>query len=779
MGVISLVQRLSLGRELSGLQRRDPPTDEASAVVMVTGGERPRHLLYVPAARLVDAFCNLLRSRHEWLEVPGTSNQVGIWCDRLLQHLGLNPDALAEVARAGMVQLTFNPGLPAEASEFPWEFALAEATRPLRQLSTLGIGTQFLVYRHLQVPTAMTKGRGADDNAPPTKLLVVESAPGPLGGIYRFESERRLVESGLGPDIGAQELLQNPNVKQLLSCVKEAKPDVIHLMGFDNRQGDFLLSASAHSVPLSASAHSVPGMYFSGASAPIVIPYAELAKVLTSGGPPQLVAFNIYNSSLGAAEAVKSGAAAAIGFQDEIDDWVAELFFASFYGEWKRSEWNLLYAFNATKRNLYGHANKMRGTGIVLWTNRPLFEANAAVRRGVTAGLDSAATAGASPSPVNDPDAARDVFEYLAVDYEWPRQLNYSLLHNNANIIPKFVIKRQKPGSYRGIKVEVRLSAGTQEAWYRTTLALDDARPTEDLHDSVRVPLTSELIRTLDESMFSTIYTTVRWGQHVRLEDTQRVMFMPVDEWKYDKLNGRWLPSFVFPRDPIIREIVNAAQRYLVALRDDSGAGFDGYQSYEPTGASRNERSRNIDAQVQAIWWALVNDYGLGYINPPPNFTDHAQRLRTPSEVIGGKRGTCIDLTLLLVACLEYVEIYPVIFLLNDHAFPGYWRSLESHEKLGEMSLGASASVAEATAVPGGAPAWMLGRSRFADVTALVNQGHVVPLESVSLTSHSGFWPAVEEGQSNLRSKRQFHSMFDLLTARNHVTPIPIWSKRA
>jgi hypothetical protein len=58
------------------------------------------------------------------------------------------------------------------------------------------------------------------------------------------------------------------------------------------------------------------------------------------------------------------------------------------------------------------------------------------------------------------------------------------------------------------------------------------------------------------------------------------------------------------------------------------------------------------------------------YINPPPTFTEKSQRLRTPSDIVMGKRGTCIDLTLLLAACLEYAEIYPVLFLLKDHAFP-------------------------------------------------------------------------------------------------------------
>jgi hypothetical protein len=74
---------------------------------------------------------------------------------------------------------------------------------------------------------------------------------------------------------------------------------------------------------------------------------------------------------------------------------------------------------------------------------------------------------------------------------------------------------------------------------------------------------------------------------------------------------------------------------------------------------------------------------------------------------------------------------------------------------------------------------WMLGRSRFNDVVELVRKGHIVPIESVSLTSRTGFWDAVDEGLKNLRSKRQFHSMYDVRTARSKsVTPIPIWGKR-
>ena len=66
-----------------------------------------------------------------------------------------------------------------------------------------------------------------------------------------------------------------------------------------------------------------------------------------------------------------------------------------------------------------------------------------------------------------------------------------------------------------------------------------------------------------------------------------------------------------------------------------------------------------VDQQVQAIWTALVNEYRLQYINPPPAYSQQSQRLRTPSEILASKSGTCIDLALLIASCLEYIGVYP------------------------------------------------------------------------------------------------------------------------
>jgi hypothetical protein len=131
-----------------------------------------------------------------------------------------------------------------------------------------------------------------------------------------------------------------------------------------------------------------------------------------------------------------------------------------------------------------------------------------------------------------------------------------------------------------------------------------------------------------------------------------------------------------------------------------------------------------------------------------------------------------------MAACLELVDIYPVIFLLDGHAFPGYWRSDEAHQEFLQVQ---EARVDEpidprGTVVAGTqAERWVSGRLAYDEIVRQVDQGHLVPIESVKLTENCGFWAAVEAGKENLRPRREFHSMIDVLSARfDRITPLPL-----
>ena len=74
---------------------------------------------------------------------------------------------------------------------------------------------------------------------------------------------------------------------------------------------------------------------------------------------------------------------------------------------------------------------------------------------------------------------------------------------------------------------------------------------------------------------------------------------------------------------------------------------------------------------------------------------------------------------------------------------------------------------------------WWPGRAAYDEIKRLVRLEHLVPLEAVWLTEHSGFWDAVDGGKENLKTKKEFHSMLDIVRARESgVTPLPVSNGR-
>jgi hypothetical protein len=336
------------------------------------------------------------------------------------------------------------------------------------------------------------------------------------------------------------------------------------------------------------------------------------------------------------------------------------------------------------------------------------------------------------------------------------------------------------PGRLEDIRVRVELNLGAQNYPFRQTYLLLD-EPQVALGAKIRIPLTAALPRSLRERVQSTVYVKVTCGGRIAWESTERVTLIPVDEWVDDTTNNPWLPSFVLPRDPAVLKIIASSRRYLVGIRDDPAAGFDGYQSVD---LEADDPTAGVDAQVRAIWTAIVNEYRLQYINPPPAYSAQSQRLRTPTDILASNTGTCIDLALLLASCLEYVDIYPVLVLLEGHAFVGYWRSEEPHTAFVDMR-----HVPAEVPAPGGRRAraaaeplvgqygWRLTRLHYEEIMQYVTAGDLVMLEATFLTSATSFAEAMEEGRANMRSRREFDSLLDIKLARSAdppVTPLPI-----
>jgi hypothetical protein len=723
-----------------------------------------------------------LRNRRRWNTQDEAATEQRREIRKLAETLQFSHAVVETIADAGLVEVDIpwsgDEGQGWELRIFPWEYMLAAATEQMRG------ERPFTVVRRLRVaPRPKRKA--------PASWLQVISAPGALADAYDFDDEKRLLELSVTSLQGSYQFIRDPDEAALRARLVQLQPDVIHLSGFDSHQAAVLLGRGRD--PHRRDGYVLRSPELEPVDAKGLAPLLNCAAT-----KPALIACNFYNSASRIAPlCVSEGAAAAIAFQDSFDDRLAELFFSRLYRTWQLADWDIVQAFQDAWREVRAQKRPLQGSGVVLWNERSILDQPAA---------EEAQEAQAAARPAQNlrkrkaekektPLTAENVREKLQVDVDVIKQLNYSILHNNGPIFKRFLVSKKdlSIGRVDGLMVSVNLHVGTDSYPFRVQASIGENAPCEDLPSSIRISLASALSRTIRESIHTSLFVEVTWQDVVLYQQTHRVTLLPVDEWRYDASNYRWLPSFVLPRDPAVLKVVDAAQRYLMALRDDAAAGFDGYQSVElPAGRDARPSPQDcilVDMQVRALWSALLYECPLSYINPPPAFTNSSQRLRTPSDCILGRRGTCIDLALLFAACLEYVEIYPAIILLRTHAFPAYWRHDSFHQdfrKARPLNEKEQKMDELATSGQGQEIRWDFQANQYREIVAAIQAGRLVPLETTLVTGRGSFVSAVEDGVKNLASRREFESMLDIVLARSDlygsssrgdvpsVTPLPI-----
>lgn len=664
--------------------------------------------------------------------------------------LKLRLKALAK-SRVAEVEIPYeNEAIGWAARLFPWEQVLGLLTRPYRSESE-----PLTVLRYLH--RASGDVRGAVSRSP---LLAVCSGPGELGQMFDLHGECRMVAAALCPNVDERSvILRDPDVESLMTRMQSQPPAVVHFAGVD--------SNSLKTLGFQDEANlEYDGFVLKGNSSPYRSLFAEeLGKILSSGRrKPTLVAISACSSAGRlAAMAVAGGVRFAIGFQDTISDADALLFFTAFYQSWAHGA-DVLSAFVEARKQLSTQVSVLAGTGAVLWSAVPLL---------TPTGMKGKTRAASKRS------VSKDV---VTLDILPLKSLNYSLLHNHRSPFEKFLVLKDSHDDLPPLHVEVALSVGHETCRCQFTERLPQQPQPLTLAEKIRLPLIASVLRQCSESMRTNLYIKVSCGDRLLCERSDRITVLPADEWRDDGQDHCWLPSFVLPRDPAVLQIIIAAQRYLRTLTDDCSAGFDGYQRLA---AENPDAAAVVDPQVQAIWAAIQHDCSLAYINPPPSYSSQSQRLRTPTQILNGKAATCIDLALLFASCLEYIGVYPVIFLIAGHAFPGYWRSDRAWWQMREFqgrgaivgqddAVSAARTAATGAQMPGGAK-WMFeGVDNLTELLSYVQSGELVPFESTFVALLKGFGDALDTAPANLHPQT-FDAMVDVQVARGaDVTPLPI-----
>jgi hypothetical protein len=705
----------------------------------------------------------VVSNRSRWVRLKARAEDQDAEAEKLLADLGVSSAQMKQLAASPTVRVVMpftTEEVGWEARLLPWEFIISAGTRGLRT-------GPVAVSRWLVVPEV---GKMSASKA----VLFVESAPGRLAEAWNFDDERALVQSYAGKQ--GFEALVCPTREQLKDKVRTMRPDVVHLAGFDNHQG---LAVSGDERRQDVR----DGYLLAGPGGLDPVAASDLAALLTPDGHvPSLVFCNLWNSGARVSPLlVAAGVRAAVGFQDGVDDALAEVFAGSFYRGLAASANDVEAAFQEGWRAARDNRRPLRGTGIVLWRGGPLAlckSTSATAASTAVTHLKTGALSKTNPEIVPIASVA-DARRAISVTVEPQSQVTYGLLHNDDSLFKAFIVRKLGDHAECEVDITVTLHTNRDDFPFRITKVMTD--PVWDVAPDIRIALTSSLARSLDEVLKTSLFVQVVCERFPVYCRTFPVTLDPVDLWSDTDDSRVFLPSFIFPRDRAVAAIIKQAEQFGTALRDDPTAGFDGYQALD---ASLPNPADHVDKQVQALWYSLLYKVPASYINPPPTYAVASQRIRTPSEVVAGGFGTCIDLALTLAACLEAVEIYPVVFLLNDHAFPGYWRTDAARDDFrSRIEKMADRCDPMGPNLEHGAPAssgqrvrsWSFGPAVLKEIRRAMNAQLLIPIETVGVTGRWRLADAIEEARAYFEDEQRFLVMLDVQTAREErVTPLPL-----
>ncbi len=141
----------------------------------------------------------------------------------------------------------------------------------------------------------------------------------------------------------------------------------------------------------------------------------------------------------------------------------------------------------------------------------------------------------------------------------------------------------------------------------------------------------------------------------------EEILVEPKNVWLGQAAPLELLCAYIQPNVEAIQPIIRRAGELLNESTGDSA--INAYQT--------NNRSR-VYLIAQAIYLAL-REKNITYARAPASFERLGQKIRTHTSLIDGGVGNCLDIALLYAACLEQAGINSLVFLVEGHAFSGFW----------------------------------------------------------------------------------------------------------
>ena len=254
------------------------------------------------------------------------------------------------------------------------------------------------------------------------------------------------------------------------------------------------------------------------------------------------------------------------------------------------------------------------------------------------------------------------------VKIDYLKVANYAFVHNGIDLCKSLEIRFNKKGeTANDIQDVMVVCTGEYLTDYQTPV-MSTVSPDRTIRiKNFEIRLDEAKMAVLTGRINTTFTLTI--VADATSEESRREVFhqeypielMAYDQWLGTTVLPQSLASFVTPDTPSVSRVIVKAAAKLKELSGSSS--FTEYQSGNP-----NEVVR----QVAAIYAAL-HEERIVYRSMSVSYEQIGQRITLPEQVLSGKLGNCIELSLLFASVLEGVGIYSGIILENGHAYLGIW----------------------------------------------------------------------------------------------------------
>lgn len=237
--------------------------------------------------------------------------------------------------------------------------------------------------------------------------------------------------------------------------------------------------------------------------------------------------------------------------------------------------------------------------------------------------------------------------------------VNYAIQQNGIPIIREVCVKNTSEEDIDCLVIKIDSNDGWMEP---SQMGIQKLKAGEERHlKKFEVSLDGTYLASLTERIVSKIRVRACLGEKTLALEAKEITVLAFDQWPGLLYTPELLVAFSMPNHPVTASLLQMASKYLDKWIHEPA--LAGYQFDDPN---------HVKTMAAAVY-AAIQQKNITYAEPPSHFEAFGQRIRLADAVLDQHMGTCMDLTLLYVACLEAMGLNPIMVMTRGHIFGGVW----------------------------------------------------------------------------------------------------------